>query len=66
MIASEYQEFQFLEPKGGRYFFDLLAGTRRLRELLEQGDKPGLFQLLQEWDGQARNFAELRREFFLY
>jgi len=66
VIASEYQEFQFLEPKGGRYFFDLLAGTRRLRELLEQGDKPGLFQLLQEWDGQARNFAELRREFFLY
>lgn len=66
VTGGMYEEFGFLAPTKGRYFFDLLAGTTALRELIMKGDKPGVAQLLEEWEQQARAFAQMRCEFFLY
>lgn len=66
VIASNYKEFEFLEAKNDRHFFDLLAGTKDLRELIIQGDKVGLKQLLEKWQQEAEDFAQIRSEFFLY
>ena len=61
-----YDEFEFLGPSKGRYFFDLLAGTTALRELIQKRDQQGVARLLEEWEQQAQDFAAMRREYFLY
>lgn len=65
-VIEEYPEFEFLTPPGERYFFDLLAGTNQLRELLTTRDSEGVVQLLKDWNLEAAGFAGIRQEFFLY
>lgn len=65
-IAANYSEFEFLPPPGQRHFFDLLAGTNHLREHIVNKDLAGLENLLQEWNHSAEDFAQKRREYFLY
>ena len=65
-IIRNHEEFQFLTPPGQRYFFDLLAGTSRLRELLGNQDRLALDQLLEDWKQEAARFTRERQEFFLY
>lgn len=66
VTGSMYDEFEFLGPSKGRYFFDLLAGTTALRELIQKRDQQGVARLLEEWEQQAQDFAAMRREYFLY
>lgn len=65
-IALGYSEFEFLKPPGQRYFFDLLAGTNGLREVLSERNQHGVELLLQSWQAAAEGFAHKRQEFFLY
>lgn len=65
-VACNYEEFEFLTPPGQRYFFDLLAGSNQLRELLSAKDSSALDQLLLDWSQEAEGFAKARQEFFLY
>lgn len=65
-VIRNYQEFGFLVPPGKRYFFDLLAGTNRLRELLDTQDRSALDHLLEDWQQEAVRFSKERQEFFLY
>lgn len=66
VIARNYDEFEFLTRPGAGYFFDLLAGTKRLREVIIHRDQAGLKELLQQWSQEAEDFAKIRSEFFLY
>ena len=55
--------FHFLQ-NGGRYFFDLLAGTDEVRLRLACGESPTT--ILQAWEGEVESFTEHRRPYLLY
>lgn len=55
--------FHFLQ-NGGRYFFDLLAGTDGVRLRLTCGESPSA--IVQSWEGEVERFAERRRPYLLY
>ena len=56
-------DFHFLQ-NGGRYFFDLLAGTDEVRLILACGESPTT--ILQAWEGEVESFTEHRRPYLLY
>lgn len=47
-----------------RNAFDVIAGSTRLREMLEQGAPLG--EICESWEGGERSFIEARSEFLLY
>ena len=55
--------FHFLQ-NGGRYFFDLLAGTDEVRLRLICGESPST--IVQSWESEVERFAEHRRPYLLY
>lgn len=63
-LAAMYpNDFQFVCDAKGSYFFDLLAGTKRLREMILKGET-GTF--LQECANALSRFSELREPYLLY
>lgn len=58
-------EFAFRPPaEHGRRFFDLLAGTARVRESIESGLSP--WEIAESWDEEVRGFVESARSILLY
>lgn len=63
-VADIYpDEFEFVQHESGRYFFDLLAGTKRLKEIILQGNSPDFFQKCEE---QIAGFSVKRAPYLLY
>lgn len=59
------EKFAFREPgPDGRYFFDLLAGTDRLRLDIESGRSAE--EIAAGWDGGIREFRAIRERYLLY
>ena len=56
-------QFEFLE-NGGRYFFDLLAGTDELRLRLMKRESPT--EIVQSWEAEVTKFTERCRPHLLY
>ena len=56
-------QFEFLH-NGGRYFFDLLAGTDELRLRLMEGESPT--EIVRSWQTEVSEFKEQRRPYLLY
>lgn len=65
-IATSYSEFEFLTPPGQRYFFDLLAGTKKLRQCILTEDQSAFQTLNKQWEQEAAFFAKSRETFLLY
>lgn len=66
-LASLYsEEFHWLEPPrpGSRYFIDLLTGGKEVREGIHIQEK--LFDLVETWNAQAKEWGERRKPFLLY
>jgi len=61
-------QFKWKEPpyeyEYDRNPFDVIAGTRKLREQLERGDS--LAAIIQSWEPGLREFAAVRNQFLLY
>ena len=55
--------FEFLE-NGGRYFFDLLAGTDTLRLRLMEDESAA--EIVQSWEAEVEQFTERCRPYLLY
>lgn len=64
-IAGIYpNDFQFLEhPENKRYFFDLLAGTKRLREVVLRGETQSY---LESCTQELETFEKRRKPYLLY
>lgn len=63
-IAQVYpNEFEFTQHKSGNYFFDLLAGTKRLRDIILEGTTEDFFK---QCDEQIASFTKLRKPYLLY
>ncbi|MEN6520478.1 MAG: DUF1343 domain-containing protein [Armatimonadota bacterium] len=59
------EEFEFRKPgPDGRYFFDLLAGTDRLRQDLESGRSAE--EIAAGWKDGILEFCKVRRSYLLY
>ena len=56
-------QFEFIKSRG-RYFFDLLAGTDRLRLGLMKNES--LTEIVQSWEAEVEKFTERRRPYLLY
>lgn len=65
IIAELYHnDFEFLEHSENRkYFFDLLAGTKKLRERILSGDSKGF---LEESEEELSYFSKQRQPYLLY
>lgn len=57
-------DFAWLEPHNGRYFFDLLAGTDRLRQDLDRGISPN--EMIAGWQSELEAFKAVRERYLLY
>lgn len=58
-------DFAFRPPaEHGRRFFDLLAGTARVRESIESGVSP--WEIAESWADEVSGFEELSRAIMLY
>lgn len=63
-IAEMYpNDFEFIQHQNGNYFFDLLAGTKELRDIILQG-KSSDFLLKNE--NQLKEFQKQRETYLLY
>ena len=64
-LASNYEEFEFLPPyrEGGRQFFDLLAGTDKLRESIISGNVDEFFESI---DKDLEEFQKVREKYIIY
>ncbi len=61
---SDYPDrFEFLE-NGGRYFFDLLAGTDELRLRLMERESPTA--IVRSWEAEVEKFTDRCRPYLLY
>lgn len=56
--------FNWLPPFNGRHFIDLLWGSSRYREELDQGRNPD--EIWQEWQQHARDFEQRRKPYLIY
>lgn len=64
-VAALYPEFEFLVPQEGRrYFFDLLAGTDKVRKVIEDGQP--LTELFDQWKDEHHEFQRRCEPFLLY
>lgn len=63
-VAEMYpNEFKFNEHQSGRYFFDLLAGTKKLRDIILNGKSN---EFLEECAEQLEQFRKQREPYLLY
>lgn len=63
-VAEMYpNDFKFNEHQNGKYFFDLLAGTKQLRDIILNG-KVNVF--LEECEEQLEQFRRQRKPYLLY
>lgn len=64
-LARNYEEFEFLPPynEGGRQFFDLLAGTDKLRESILDGT---VDKFLEGLDAGLKAFEQIREKYIIY
>ncbi|WP_129721756.1 exo-beta-N-acetylmuramidase NamZ family protein [Xylanivirga thermophila] len=64
-IYENYDEFEFLPPykEGGRCFFDLLAGTNKLRKSVIDGT---IEDYIEECKEDLKKFKNIRREYMIY
>jgi uncharacterized protein YbbC (DUF1343 family) len=52
-------------PKSSQsYFFDLLMGSDRVREEIDQGVSPE--EIINSWEVQRKKFCSTRKKFLLY
>ncbi len=59
VIKTHKKEFSFNEK-----WFDKLAGTKRLREMLQQGKTPA--EIVSSFDAEIKNFKEKRKKYLIY
>jgi uncharacterized protein YbbC (DUF1343 family) len=66
LIELYPDDFRWLEPpkSGSRYFIDLLAGSDRLRRVLDAGEPTA--PLLEGWRDEAADFERRRVPYLLY
>ncbi|GIO19287.1 hypothetical protein J18TS1_23870 [Oceanobacillus oncorhynchi subsp. incaldanensis] len=63
-IAALYpNQFQFIENEKGKYFFDLLAGTKRLRKYILAGEAE---KYIEEGQQELGKFKKTRKKYLLY
>ncbi|WP_245833132.1 exo-beta-N-acetylmuramidase NamZ family protein [Oceanobacillus timonensis] len=63
-IAMVYpDQFQFTQNENGKYFFDLLAGTKRLRQYITAGEAD---RYLKESQQELEAFQKTREKYLLY
>ncbi|UUI41214.1 exo-beta-N-acetylmuramidase NamZ family protein [Oceanobacillus oncorhynchi] len=63
-IAALYpNQFQFIENENGKYFFDLLAGTKRLRKYILAGEAE---KYIEEGQQELGKFKKTRKKYLLY
>ncbi|GEN89263.1 exo-beta-N-acetylmuramidase NamZ family protein [Oceanobacillus sojae] len=63
-IANLYpNQFQFIQNENGKYFFDLLAGTKRLRKYILDGEAESY---LEESQQELELFKKMRKKYLLY
>lgn len=64
IIAEMYPEhFQFVQNEHGKFFFDLLAGTKNLRRDILENDTTQFFERCEE---QMKNFNKIKKKYLLY
>lgn len=64
IIAEMYpDDFQFIKNENNKYFFDLLAGTKRLREAILNKETALYFE---ESDREREAFKKIRENYLLY
>lgn len=56
-------DFEFLLHQNGKYFFDLLAGTKELRNIISQGRSK---EFLQKCEIQLEQFKKQKDQYLLY
>ncbi|MEK4362689.1 DUF1343 domain-containing protein [Paenibacillus sp. FSL M8-0212] len=66
LVSLYPEQFCWLEPPepGSRYFIDLLAGGKEVRETIH--DWAGFVRLMEAWNVQAAEWKERRKPFLLY
>lgn len=63
-IAHMYpNEFEFIENKPGRYFFDLLAGTKQLKQSILDNQTESFFKKCKR---QLKDFNKIRENYLIY
>ncbi|WP_337249642.1 hypothetical protein [Virgibacillus halodenitrificans] len=63
-IAQMYQsEFKFITNDQGKYFFDLLAGTRDLKQIILKRTVQPFFEAC---DKELEDFKKQRESYLLY
>lgn len=63
-IATMYpDQFEFIESKPGRYFFDLLAGTKSLKDSILNGKTDSFFAACEK---QLEEFNKTREKYLIY
>ncbi|MUV39018.1 Beta-N-acetylhexosaminidase [Lentibacillus sp. JNUCC-1] len=63
-VAMLYEDaFSFSENDNGKFFFDLLAGTKRLKSLILEGDTAEFLELCKQ---QSQDFRKQRERYLLY
>ncbi|GAA0323710.1 DUF1343 domain-containing protein [Bacillus carboniphilus] len=63
-IAALYpNDFEFLQHTNGKYFFDLLAGTKRLRDIVLEGKTE---EFLGDCNNQQEKFNKQKESYLLY
>lgn len=63
-IAEMYpHDFSFISTNNGKYFFDLLAGTKRLRDIILSRNS---VEFLEECEEQVAAFKKQREPYLLY
>ncbi|MCJ7841538.1 DUF1343 domain-containing protein [Lederbergia sp. NSJ-179] len=64
LIANMYpNDFQFTQHQNGKYFFDLLAGTKKLRDIILRGQTEAFLEGCQV---QLEQFRKQRQPYLLY
>lgn len=66
LVSLYPEQFRWLEPPepGSRYFIDLLAGGKEVRETIH--DRAEFVRLMEAWNVQAAEWKERRKPFLLY
>ncbi|MCP1181748.1 exo-beta-N-acetylmuramidase NamZ domain-containing protein [Paenibacillus sp. 1781tsa1] len=66
LVSLYPEQFCWLEPPepGSRYFIDLLAGGKAVRETIH--DRAEFVRLMEAWNVQAAEWKERRKPFLLY
>lgn len=56
-------DFEFKRNENGKYFFDLIAGTKKLKDMIKRGES-NIF--LKECEDETKEFIDLRKKYLLY